>query len=407
MTQIGRRNGELSRLRRMGVMDARDLIAGAGAELLAGVCADPRDDLALATALRKQTHEPGMVALALQQRGLRNRAHTRLRGSGQMLLTGDGLEQATSTAVARVRAERFAGLSRVADVCCGIGGDSRELAEVVDTIVGLDRDPVHLALARFNTAGRFYPACGDADALPLAGRGLDAILVDPARRDGGARRRGHEETSPSLATCLAWVDRVDRVAIKSAPGLDHDVIPSGWSIEAVAVGRELKEVTLWSPAWGYASRRATVIRGGVEDSHVAVFEGTGARGLLETAPVGRYLLDPSPAITRSGLVQELGASLGAAMLDERIAFLTTSTPLDSPFARTLEVLDVMQWPTKALRPLRDRLKALQIGQVEIRQRGVSLVDADDLRRRLAGSGERRATVVLTRVGQAPLAIICA
>lgn len=387
------------------------LLEGAGARLLEQVCADPRDDLALGSALRGGELAPELISLALAQRALRLRAGSRLRDPERLVLTRDGLEQATATSVAQHRASVFAGLGTVADVCCGIGGESRELVAGVERVIGLDRDPVHLALARHNVGaesaagarGSFEALLGDAEALPLRAGEVDAILVDPARREGASRRRGHEETSPPLATCLAWTEVVPRVVIKSAPGLDHEAVPPGWAIEAVSIGRELKELALWSPAWERPLRRASVIRGEAADWSVESFEGTGVRGLLEEREVGRYLLDPSPSITRAGLVQELGVSLGAHLLDERIGFLTTDLSVTSPFARTLEVLETMPWTVKGVTK---RLKALQIGQIDIRQRGIKLSDVEAMRSRLAGSGPGRATVVLTRMGESPIAVIC-
>jgi hypothetical protein len=51
------------------------------------------------------------------------------------------------------------------------------------------------------------------------------------------------------------------------------------------------------------------------------------------------------------------------------------------------------------------LRARGAGAVEIRKRG-SAVNVDDLRRRLALSGDRRLTVVLTRVLDRPWTLVC-
>ena len=70
---------------------------------------------------------------------------------------------------------------------------------------------------------------------------------------------------------------------------------------------------------------------------------------------GAYLLDPSPAVTRAGLVEELGRDLGAWKLDPRIAFLSADEPLRSPFGRALRVEASLPWNLKRLRQvLRER-----------------------------------------------------
>ena len=123
---------------------------------------------------------------------------------------------------------------------------------------------------------------------------------------------------------------------------------------------------------------------------------------VEVRAPGEYLLDPNPAVTRAGLVEELARAVGAWKIDERIAFLAADAPVRSPFARTLRVLDSAPWRE---RELSARLRALDVGAVDIRRRGLA-GDVDVLRRRLRLSGARRATLVMTRVRDRPWALVC-
>jgi hypothetical protein len=119
---------------------------------------------------------------------------------------------------------------------------------------------------------------------------------------------------------------------------------------------------------------------------------------------GEYLLDPNPAVTRAGLVEDLARTLGgdAAKIDPQIAFLTLDRPAKTPFARTLRVLESAPWHEKEFaRRLRDR----GIGAVDIRRRGLA-GDVDQIRRRLKLAGKDRATLVITRVDDKPWGIIC-
>ena len=52
-----------------------------------------------------------------------------------------------------------------------------------------------------------------------------------------------------------------------------------------------------------------------------------------------------------------------------------------------------------------RLRALDVGSVDIRKRG-SAVDVEQVQRRLKLGGTRPATVVLTRVANSPWAFVC-
>jgi hypothetical protein len=263
-------------------------------------------------------------------------------------------------------------------------------------VVAVDRDPVHLGMAVHNAgvygADRVAAVEGDVRDAPLDG--VEAVFVDPARRSGDRRHRGGAG-EPPLDWCAGLTEKVPAVVVKAAPGLDHDLVPPGWEIEFVADGRDLKEAVLWSPALAGARTRATLLPGG----HTLL----PAPG--EPVPVagpGPWLLDPNPAVTRAGLVEELARELGAWKLDERIAFLCTRERAATPFARTLRVEDSAPWNE---RDFAARLRALDIGAVDLRRRGLA-GDVERIRRRLKLSGTRRATVVLTRVGDRPWGLIC-
>jgi hypothetical protein len=117
---------------------------------------------------------------------------------------------------------------------------------------------------------------------------------------------------------------------------------------------------------------------------------------------GRYLLDPSPAVTRAGAVADLAARLDAWQVDGRIAFLSADAAMSTPFGRCLEIIASLPFAVKALTA---ELRRLDIGAVDLRRRGLA-GDVDDLRRRLRPTGTRRATVVLTRVVDKPWAFVC-
>jgi hypothetical protein len=101
-------------------------------------------------------------------------------------------------------------------------------------------------------------------------------------------------------------------------------------------------------------------------------------------------------------VQELARTLGAWQIDDRIAFLSTDAEVHSPFARTLRVIESLPWHHKALA---QSLRALDIGSVDIRRRGLA-GNVDDVQRRLKLRGSRKATLVMTRVADRPWAVVC-
>ena len=398
--------------------DPAALLTAQGQELLARLAESPdaaRSPLALAERLRRD-YPPGLVAAATAQQELRQAARAKFSRAGAMLFTRAGYEQASSEAVAAYRARRLAGAARVADLCCGIGGDLTALAAAAD-VVAVDRDEVHARLARHNAAvyghsERVSAVVSDVRDIRLAGQRLDAVFIDPARRSGPgtasagtARRFRAGESEPPLDWCAALAAQVAAVVVKAAPGLPDAAVPDGWEAEFIAEGRDLKEAVLWSPALATGPRRATVLLGDPASAADGAVTLTARPG--DPVPVtepGEYLLDPSPAVTRASLVEDLARELGgAAKIDPRIAFLTLGRDVRTPFARTLRVLDSAPWHEKRFAR---RLRELGIGAVDIRRRGLA-GDVEQIRRRLKLAGPGRATVVITRVSDQPWGLICA
>ena len=388
------------------------LLAPQGQELLARLRReDDRADLRPGTELRLATqlraaYPVDLVTGALAQHELRLRARAKFSRALDMYFTRPGLEQASAEMIAGHRNARYAGAGLVADLCCGIGGDLVVLAAGRE-VLAVDRDPLHLRMAQANAgvygvAGGVTAVAADVREASLGGvvgsglarRGVDAVFIDPARRAGGRRLRAGD-CEPPLDWCVGLAGAIPRVGIKAAPGLPASAVPPGWELEFIAVGRDLKEAVAWSPALATASSRATVLPGG----HTLT---PGPDGPVPVRPPGGFLLDPSPAVTRAGLVADLARLAGAWKIDEKIAFLSTDAPVHTPFARTLRVIDSAPWDQRRLPA---RLRALDIGAADIRRRGLA-GDVESLHRQLRLSGSRRATVVMTRVADRPWGLVC-
>jgi hypothetical protein len=342
-------------------------------------------------------YAPELVAAALAQVKLRQRARAKFSRADAMYFTAPGLEQASTERMARHHAKRYATSKRVADLCSGIGGDLIGFASRGE-VLAVDRDPVHLRMGVLNA--RAYGVdenvtsvqC-DVRDVPLAG--IDAVFIDPARRSEDHRFRDGE-SEPPLEWCLALAQRGLSVGIKAAPRLPPQTVPEAWELEFVSENRELKECVVWSPSLRTTRRRATIL----PHEHTLI-ESTGAP--LPVRSPGQFLLDPDPAVTRAGLVQELGRSLGDVWkIDDQVAFLSSDRPFDTPFGRGLRIEASLPW---SLKSLKEKLRRLDVGTIDIRKRG-SAVDVEDIQRRLRVSGSRSATIVLTRVADRPWAMVC-
>ncbi len=365
-------------------------------EQLAHESLAPADELRLVTRLRRD-HAPELVAAAVTQARLRVRARSKFAHADAMLFTTAGLEQASSERMAALHAVRYSRFDLVADLCSGIGGDLIGLAKG-RAAIGVDMDPVHARLAAFNAE-----ACGVGDSVSMVTAdvasvrldGVPAAFVDPARRSADRRYRAGT-SDPSLNWCVALANRGVALGIKAAPGLPTELVPEGWELEFVSEHRELKESLLWSPALATVGRRATLL-----PEALTLVHANGIR--LPVQAPGMFLLDPDPAVTRAGAVEDLGALLGEVWkIDEEIAFLSADFEMQTPFGRTLRIEASMPWN---LARLRECLRALDVGTVDIRKRG-SAVDVDEIQKKLKLTGSRPATVVLTRVSDRPWMLVC-
>jgi hypothetical protein len=338
-----------------------------------------------------------LVAAALAQAKLRVKARSKFERAGSMYFTQSGLEQASSERMARHHASRYAPFTRMADLCSGIGGDLIGLAAQRD-VVAVDMNPVHLRIGRLNAdangiSHHVFSACADVRDVNLSS--IPAVFIDPARRSNDRRlRAGLGE--PPLDWCFGIAERGVAVGIKASPGLPTELVPEGWELEFVSEHRELKESVLWSPSLFTARRRATIL----PDGHTLT-DAPAAR--VDVRSPGSFLLDPDPAVTRAGLVEELGQSLGGCWkIDDQVAFLSGDHPMSTPFGRSLRIDASMPW---SLARLKNSLRGLDVGIVDIRKRG-SAVDVEEIQRRLKLTGSRTATVVLTRMSDQPWVFVC-
>lgn len=388
----------------MDASELRELLTPEALQLLDDLepSAGVDDALAIVSRLRKQGHPPARVAAVLTQYRLRRRGEAKFGPFAQrMLFTAEGLEQASRLRVAAVHAGRFsaAGLSRVADLGCGIGGDAMAMAALDLQVTAVERDEATAAIAAYNLTP--FPTArvvhGDALEQPLDD--IDAVWLDPARREGASRLASPDDWSPSLTQALAIAS--ERPAgIKLAPGMDRALLPEGLEAQWISVDGDVVELVLWSGALARpgVGRAALVLRG---DDPPAELRAAADSADVEAGPLGDYLYEPDGAVIRARLIGDLARSMGGRMLDPTIAYITADRPSPTPFARGFRVLERL--PVEV--PLLTRaLAARGIGVLEIKKRGID-IDPARLRPKLALRGSGAAVLVLTRIAGEKTALI--
>ncbi|MDQ0599567.1 putative O-methyltransferase YrrM [Streptomyces canus] len=362
----------------------------------------PADELAVATRLRRE-HPAELVSAALGQARLRQRAAVKFgaEDAGRMFFTPNGVEQSTRASVATYRAQRLRelGVTSVADLCSGIGGDAIALARAGIRVLAVDHDPLTAAAARAN-----------ADALGLAGlievreadvtdidtAPYDAVFVDPARRSSGRGRIFDPEAySPPLSWAIDTALRAPHAALKIAPGIPHETVPAEAEAEWISDGGDVKEAVLW---FGTApgAVRATLLPG----PRTLLGRGLANPGVR---PLGRYLYEPDGAVIRAHLVAEVAEDLEGGLIDATIAYITADELRATPYATAYEITDQLPFSVKKLKAL---LREREVGILTVKKRG-SAVEPEELRRKVLPKpyGARSATVFLTRVAGAPTMLV--
>jgi len=387
----------------MDVTEFRELLSTEGLGLLDSLPAfDSKTDVVRTVAdLRKAGHSPALVAAVLSQSKLRARAVAKFGPfAGRMLFTEAGLEQATRLKVAALHAGRFrdAGVGRVADLGCGIGADALALAAIDIAVTGVERDEVTAAIAAYNLAPFENATIEHADARDFDLAAFDGVYLDPARRSDARRLKDPADWSPSLDFAFGIGSRLP-TGVKLGPGIDRDLIPAGVEAQWVSVDRDVVELGVW---FGAAARPGVGRSALVIGEHGSA-ELTAASDSpdVELGELGEYLYEPDGAVIRARLIGDLARGIDARMISDQIAYLSTDTAVDTPFAVGFRITETLPLDEKAIKR---RLQALGIGTLEIKKRGVD-IDPAQFRAKLSLKGNDDATLFLTRVAGKRVALL--
>ncbi len=349
--------------------------------------------LPLLTRLRKM-YSPELAAAALETAQLRQKAELKFSRASEMFFTRDALQQATHETVAHYHAQKLALFKGIADLGCGIGGDTLALGQV-SHVIGMDMDAVRLVMARHNA--RVYQSQADfiqADVTACPVKNIPAAFFDPARREAGKRIFSVRDYLPPL-------DRIppfDAMLVKISPGVQlEEIAHLDAGIEFVSYEGDLKEALLHFGQLKFEGKRATRL----PDSETLRPLGYDPPPLTDVPR--RYLYEPDPAVIRAGVFSEMLAHLGltAYRLDEEIAYLTGDEIVKSGWLRTWRIDD---WMPFHLKKLRAALREKNIGQVTVKKRG-SPITPEQLQQMLHLKGSQHATIILTQLRGQPIVLL--
>ena len=333
-----------------------------------------------------------LAKAAVETAILRAKAKSKFPTADRMYFTREALEQSSSFVVAMYRAKRFIRYGTVGDLCCGIGGDAMALSSIVTDVVAYERDPLKARMAVENVPKvrvRTADVLKD-DLLPM-----DAYFCDPSRRAEGKRFLSLSDYLPAPQEVLIRLPGFP-AAFKLAPACPlEDLSGFDGEIEFISLDGELKECVLWLNGMQTSRLRATALPSGLT---IAADEPDEP---LTFGPVARYVYDPDPSLTRSGLLANFARTIAARLIDESIAFLTSDSLNESPFTTTYAVEEVLPFHAKRVG---EWLKTHDVGRVTFVKRGSS-ANVDELSKHWKLKGDNHRDVLLTRSEGKPVAIV--
>jgi SAM-dependent methyltransferase len=375
------------------------------------------DDEALFHLLLKSDKHPipffGAVVTLLK---LRRRAAGKFSRSGEMFFTTLGLEQSTDEVIARHIAARFRPEWRVADLTCGLGGNTIFLAEHCRRVLAVDINAENLTCARANAAvygvqDKIEFIIGQAEDNIQSG--VDAFFLDPARdRAGQSKTRSIINSRPALLELLPkMLNITPNIGVKISPAFDYqelDLLPEKPEVEVISQDGVVKVVMLWFGELKTAERRATIFSGAKQYDYVAAASVPNLA--LAVAPLA-YLYEPDKALSKAHLVAEAAAPYGLARLHPQLSFLTGDqlVGVDQPgLWRTFKVIAYGRFSWANLQKL---IKERKIERVNILVKRFPLAPAEvykKLKIKEGGetfliltvfSGETKSYILAERVGR--------
>ena len=282
------------------------------------------------------------------------------------------------------------GISSIADLCCGLGGDSLYLPKSIK-VMGVDQSLAVLMAYRHNVT-RMRPCfgvLGDVGSSPVR---ADVAFLDPSRRAVGRSDRWQDEDlSPGWNAIEKLISRYKNMAIKLGPGINLPPFLQEYETEYLGLRDECLEALVWTgnlgrPGWV----KAVELPEGefIEAPKVDIPDTFGR----VDAP-GAYLFEPVKSVVRSHLFGVLAARHGLWQIDPRIAYLSGNDPVVSPLLKGYRLLREFPYDLKILKEF---LRKEQVGRLEIKKRGVNLIP-EEFRAGLRLSGPNSGTLIFTKV----------
>lgn len=318
------------------------------------------------------------------------------------------LQQASMPRIAQHHAEKFSGSSNVLELCAGAGFDTIAIANVVQRLTSVENNPYIASIHShnikvFNLQNKVTILCAKAEEVvnKIDTQQCDGLWADPARRtDNGQRLLHPEQWLPPLSWLMSLPIK-GVCGIKISPAADISCPPE-WRREWIGTANECIEQVLW--------KNTPVIDGSVQiimpeqtySWHPSLPNSVQPKEIAVEQITDMYLIEPHPALIRSGYLHLWMLEHNLQRLDPHIAYCIAEQLENLPKQNVwsaFRILEVMPFDSKKLKK---RVKELGWNaQTAIKKRGWS-GEVEQLHRQLGFCSTKESNnygvIILTRIG---------
>ncbi len=297
----------------------------------------------------------------------------------------DTLEQASSSATARYKANLFKGKT-FADLTGGAGIDSWAMlknfghATIIDNNKNASsRIEYNMGVLGFKNKAIVHTA--DAEDFITSMDKTDLILIDPQRRDSSKKGLyALEDCSPNVLNLLSTLkEKSSTIVLKTSPMLDINqgieklgCVSHVHIIEWQGDCKEVLYIMTPSNQPDEIPITAVKLNGNDQATHSMTF----TRQAEANAPIPlseplKYLYEPGPAFLKAGGFKSICAQYGVKKLHPHTHLYTSKTPIQDFPGRSFEILNI--YPVQA--------KALPFDKINLSVRGFPM-DVNTLKKKL-------------------------
>jgi len=251
----------------------------------------------------------------------------------------DGLRFATPEIVAKYRARRLK-CDVLADISCGIGGQTIFFAKECKKVYAIEIDPVKIEHAKKNC--QLYGVdnvefiCGDAldpeviNKLPE----LDVVFSDPARPPK-EKSRLLSSITPSLEDMIgAYSSRTKGFVFEVPPQLTPERIPFDCEMEYLSLNGKINRLTLYFNHLKKCNRSAVTLPSGES------LCGSGTGDIPESEIMKKFAYEPEPSVVKAELLPEIAEKMSKGenkaylfRIDSKRVLITSDEKLKCPLLK--------------------------------------------------------------------------